>query len=143
MAPDDDFDDDEIEDDLDDDEAPETVVTVEVTGLSLFTHHGVSEEERKVGQRLVIDLRFDVGDVDATVTDRIEDTVDYGAVCETVSLIAQQRSYRTLERLCSAIADRLLADYDAESVWVKASKPEPPLPLPVDEVSVEIWRQAE
>jgi dihydroneopterin aldolase len=143
MAPDDDFDDDEMEDDLDDDEAPETVVTVEVTGLSLFTHHGVSEEERKVGQRLVIDLRFDVGDVDATVTDRIEDTVDYGAVCETVSLIAQQRSYRTLERLCSAIADRLLADYDAESVWVKASKPEPPLPLPVDEVSVEIWRQAE
>jgi dihydroneopterin aldolase len=143
MAPDDDFDDDEIEDDLDDDEAPETVVTVEVTGLSLFTHHGVSEEERKVGQRLVIDLRFDVGDVDATVTDRIEDTVDYAAVCETVSLIAQQRSYRTLERLCSAIADRLLADYDAESVWVKASKPEPPLPLPVDEVSVEIWRQAE
>jgi dihydroneopterin aldolase len=143
MAPDDDFDDDEIEDDLDDDEAPETVVTVEVTGLSLFTHHGVSEEERKVGQRLVIDLRFDVGDVDATVTDRIEDTVDYAAVCETVSLIAQQRSYRTLERLCSAIADRLLADYDAESVWVKAAKPEPPLPLPVDEVSVEIWRQAE
>ncbi|HEU0315679.1 MAG TPA: dihydroneopterin aldolase, partial [Solirubrobacteraceae bacterium] len=51
--------------------------------------------------------------------------------------------YRTLERLCAAIADRLLADYDAESVWVKASKPEPPLPLPVDEVSVEIWRQAE
>jgi 7,8-dihydroneopterin aldolase/epimerase/oxygenase len=142
MARDDDFDD-ELEDDLDDEEAPETVVTVEVTGLSLYTHHGVTEEERKVGQRLVIDLRFDVGDVDATVTDRIEDTVDYGAVCETVSLIAQQRSYRTLERLCAAIADRLLADYDAESVWVKASKPEPPLPLPVDEVSVEIWRQAE
>jgi 7,8-dihydroneopterin aldolase/epimerase/oxygenase len=142
MAPDDDFDD-ELEDDLDDEEAPETVVTVEVTGLSLYTHHGVTDEERKVGQRLVIDLRFDVGDVDATVTDRIEDTVDYGAVCETVSLIAQQRSYRTLERLCSAIADRLLADYDAESVWVKASKPEPPLPLPVEEVSVEIWRQAE
>jgi 7,8-dihydroneopterin aldolase/epimerase/oxygenase len=142
MAPGDDFDD-ELEDDLDDDEAPETVVTVEVTGLSLFTHHGVTEEERKVGQRLVIDLRFDVGDVDATVTDRIEDTVDYGAVCETVSLVAQQRSFRTLERLCAAIADRLLADYDAESVWVKASKPEPPLPLPVEEVSVEIWRQAE
>jgi dihydroneopterin aldolase len=143
MARDDDFDDGEIEDDLDDDEAPETVVTVEVTGLSLYTHHGVTEEERKVGQRLVLDLRFDVGDVDATVTDRIEDTVDYGAVCETVSLVAQQRSYRTLERLCSAIADRLLADYDAEAVWVKATKPEPPLPLFVEEVSVEIWRQAE
>jgi hypothetical protein len=28
-------------------------------------------------------------------------------------------------------------------VWVKASKPEPPLPLPVSEVSVEVWREAE
>ena len=28
------------------------------------------------------------------------------------------------------------------SVWVKASKPEPPIPLPVEEVSVEVWREA-
>ncbi|MEA2287846.1 MAG: 7,8-dihydroneopterin aldolase/epimerase/oxygenase, partial [Solirubrobacteraceae bacterium] len=53
-----------------------------------------------------------------------------------------QRSYKTLVRLCSAIADRLLADFDAEEVWVKATKPEPPIPLPVESVSVEIWRQA-
>jgi dihydroneopterin aldolase len=26
-------------------------------------------------------------------------------------------------------------------VTVKASKPEPPIPLPVDEVSVEVWRE--
>ena len=28
-------------------------------------------------------------------------------------------------------------------MWVKATKPEPPIPLPVDEVSVEVWREAE
>ena len=48
----------------------------------------------------------------------------------------------TLERLCSALADRLLDDFDAEEVWVKATKPEPPIPLPVEEVSVEVWRQS-
>ena len=139
MGPDaDDLDDDELDDD---DDGPETVVTIEVNGLSLHTHHGVTPEEQKVGQRLLIDLRFDVGEVDATVTDRLEDTVDYADVCQTVALVAQQRSYRTLERLCSAIADRLLADYSAESVWVKAAKPEPPLPGPVEDVSVEVWRE--
>jgi FolB domain-containing protein len=71
----------------------------------------------------------------------VEDTVDYGEVCNTVSLVAQQRSYKTLERLCSAVADRLLDEYSADEVWVKAAKPEPPIPLPVDEVSVEVWRQ--
>jgi 7,8-dihydroneopterin aldolase/epimerase/oxygenase len=116
-------------------------VAIEITGLSLYTHHGVSEAEREVGQRLVIDLRLDVGETDATATDRVEDTIDYAEVCQLVALIAQQRSHRTLERLCSAIADRLLSDYELEGVWVKASKPEPPIPLPVDEVSVEVWRE--
>jgi 7,8-dihydroneopterin aldolase/epimerase/oxygenase len=127
----------------DDGAAAETVVTVEVVGLSLYTHHGVSEAEREVGQRLVVDVRLDVGESDATVTDRVEDTVDYGDVCQTVALVAQQRAYRTLERLCAAIADRLLEDHGAESVWVKCAKPEPPLPLPVEEAAVDLWRERE
>ena len=126
----------------DEEGARHTEVTIEVSGLSLYTHHGVSAAEREVGQRLVLDIRLEVGECDATVTDMVEDTVDYGAVCNTVALVAQQRSYKTLERLCSAIADRLLDDYEAEEVWVKAAKPEPPIALSVGEVSVEVWRQA-
>jgi 7,8-dihydroneopterin aldolase/epimerase/oxygenase len=131
------------EDDLDDERETGESVTIEIAGLSLYTHHGVSEAEREVGQRLVLDLRLDLGETDATVTDAIEDTVDYGEVCQLVALVAQQRSHKTLERLCSTIADRLLGDYELEGVWVKATKPEPPIALPVDEVSVEVWREAE
>jgi dihydroneopterin aldolase len=140
----DDLDDDGDEDDsgLEEDRAGESV-TIEISGLSLYTHHGVSEAEREVGQRLVVDLRLDVGESAATVTDSIRDTVDYAEVCQLVALIAQQRSHKTLERLCSTIAERLLADYELEGVWVKAAKPEPPIALSVDEVSVEVWREAE
>jgi len=120
---------------------PEPEVTIEISGLSLYTHVGVSEAERELGQRLLLDLRIDVGDVDATVTDRIEDTVDYSLVCQTANLVAQQRTYKTLERLCAAIADRVMEDYDAHAVWIKAAKPEPPMALPVSEVSVEVWRE--
>jgi dihydroneopterin aldolase len=97
-------------------------VTVEITGLSLYTHHGVTEAEREVGQRLVLDLRLDLGETDATVTDSIEDTVDYAEVCQLVALIAQQRSHRTLERLCSTIADRLLASPSprSRSAWTRS-----------------------
>src|SRR5215471_12500202 len=119
---------DEHDDDLEDDsgydderEGRQTEVTIEVVGLSLYTHTGVTEAEREVGQRLVLDLRIEAGECDATVTDMIEDTVDYGEVCNVVALVAQQRSYRTLERLCAAVADRLLADFGAEEVWVKAA----------------------
>jgi dihydroneopterin aldolase len=140
----DELDDDEDGGDLDDErEGAAESVTVEISGLSLYTHHGLTEAEREVGQRLVLDLRLDIGETDATVTDSIEDTVDYAEVCQLVALIAQQRSHNTLERLCSTIADRLLADYELEGVWVKAAKPEPPIALSVDEVSVEVWREAE
>jgi dihydroneopterin aldolase len=139
----DDLEDEEGRGDAEEGEEGAESVTVEITGLSLYTNHGVTEAEREVGQRLVLDLRLDLGATDATVTDSIEDTVDYAEVCQLVALIAQQRSHKTLERLCSSIADRLLADYDLEGVWVKAAKPEPPIALAVDEVSVEVWREAE
>ena len=130
------------DEELDDDASGAPAVTIEISGLSLYTRHGVSDAEREIGQRLVFDISFELDDCDATVTDRIEDTVDYGDVCEQVALAAQERSYRTLERLCAAVADRLKERYGAESLRVKATKPEPPIALPVEEVSVEVWRES-
>ena len=113
-------------------------VDVEILGLSIYTHHGVTEAERETGQRLEIDISFDVPDCDAVVTDRLEDTVDYAEVCDIVALAATERSYKTLERLCNVIAERLLERFACESVRVRAAKPEPPLPLALDQVAVEV-----
>src|SRR4051794_40866746 len=118
----------------------DSFVTVEITGLSLFTHHGVTEAERDTGQRLLFDVSLDLDECDATVTDRLEDTIDYGAVCDTVALVATERSYRTLERLCTAVADALVERYRASGVVVRATKSEPPLPVAVEEISVEVSR---
>jgi dihydroneopterin aldolase len=137
-----DEDDDLDADDDDDDDGPsEPLVTIEIVGLSLYTHHGVEQAERTVGQRLVFDLSFDLSQCDATVTDRVEDTIDYAEVCQQVALAAQERSYATLERLCSAVADRMMDRYGADAVTVRATKPEPPIPLPVEEVTVEVWKE--
>src|SRR5438445_593386 len=46
---------DELEGEEDvDDAGMQTVVTIEISGLSLYTHVGVTEAEREVGQRLVV-----------------------------------------------------------------------------------------
>jgi 7,8-dihydroneopterin aldolase/epimerase/oxygenase len=121
-------------------EPGDSYVTVEITSLSVFTHHGATKAEQDAGQRLVFDISLDLEDCDATVTDRLEDTVDYGAVCDAVTYIATERSYRTLERLCTAVADMLVERFGATGVVVRATKPEPPLPVAVEEVSVEVSR---
>jgi dihydroneopterin aldolase len=120
------------------DNGPESTVEVELRGLSIYTHHGVTEAEREVGQRLEIDLSFDVPDCDAVLTDRVEDTIDYAAVADIVALAATERSYRTLERLAHVIGVRLMERYGCDTVRVRAAKPEPPLPLAVEEVAVEV-----
>src|SRR5262245_44460846 len=118
--------------------AARSSVEVEIRGLSIYTHHGVTDAEQEVGQRLEFDLTFDVPDCDAVLTDRVEDTVDYSEVCDIVALAATERSHRTLERLCQVVAERLIERFDCEDVRVRAAKPEPPLTYPVDEAAVEV-----
>ncbi len=56
----------------------------------------------------------------------------------TTLLAATERSYRTLERLAQVVGERLMERYGSESVRVRAAKPEPPLPLAIQEVAVEV-----
>ena len=116
----------------------ESAVTVEIRRLSVFTHHGTTEAERQIGQRLEFDVSFDVPDCDAVLTDRIDDTVDYGEVCDVVALAATDRDYNTLERLCRVVGERIIERFGCESVQVRAFKPEPPLPVTVRELAVEV-----
>ena len=64
---------------------PDSTVEVELRGLSIYTHHGVTDAEQEIGQRLEFDVSFDVPDCDAVLTDRIEDTIDYGGGLPTSS----------------------------------------------------------
>ena len=110
---------------------------IELRGLVVFGHHGYLEEERRLGQRFLVDLWVDVHG-DATESDRIEDTVDYSEVCDIVALAATEKSYRTLERLCQVVGERLMERFDCDSVQVRAAKPEPPVPYQVQEAGVEV-----
>lgn len=125
------------------DSGPGSSVEIELRGLSIYTHHGVSDAEQEVGQRLEFDVSFDVPDCDAVLTDRLEDTADYAEACDIVALAATERSYRTLERLGEVIAERLMERFGSDTVRVRAAKPEPPLPLALEEVAVEVVRERE
>ena len=94
-----------------------------------------------MGQRLVFDIAFELEECDATVTDRIEDTSTTPRCASRWRSARRSARTSTLERLCTAVADRLIDRFGAESVRVKATKPEPPIPLPVEEVSVEVWKE--
>jgi dihydroneopterin aldolase len=123
-----------------DDDQP--AVGIELRGLSLYTHHGVDDAEQCVGQRLLIDILLEPADCGALRSDRIEETIDYSAVAALVAATAGERSFRTLERLCTVIAERLLEQFGARRVRVRAAKPEPPIAHALDRVAIEVTRTA-
>lgn len=114
-------------------------VTVRLSGVSVHTNHGVAAAEREVGQRMVFDLELTLGSCRATESDELTGTVDYGAVTEELVGVARGRSYLTLERLVTVIGETMLERFAAvDRVTVRATKPEPPIPVVMDGASVEL-----
>jgi dihydroneopterin aldolase len=94
---------------------------IELRGLELFGHHGVTQEERERGQLFVYDVELEVGERGAN--DRIEDAVDYREVAAAVRAVAE-RPHALLEALAAEVADALVARFEPEHVTVRVRKPE-------------------
>jgi len=112
---------------------------IEIRGLEVFAHHGVHEHERRDGQPFLIDVRMAVA-ATAGASDRLEDAVDYGAVCARVVELAQGGPYNLIERLATVIADDLAAGFPVGWVEVKVHKPQAPVPHPFADISVTVRR---
>ena len=115
-------------------------VRVEVRGLEAFGPHGVTEAEREVGTRVVIDVAFTVPATAATADDELGGTVDYGAVAALAAGIARERGCRTLERLCALIADAIAERWQVTDLEIRIAKPDPPMELVVEDVAVTLRR---
>ena len=115
-------------------------MTIELSGLVVFGHHGYLEEERRLGQRFLVDLWVDVHD-DATDTDRIEDTVDYRRLASLVRDVFAGPERQLLEGLAGSIADGIVDGFPAvERARVRVRKPDVVLDPPVDHAAVVVER---
>jgi dihydroneopterin aldolase len=116
------------------------VTTIELSGLAVFGHHGFLEEERRLGQRFLVDLWADVPGA-ATDTDRIEDTVDYRRLADLVREVFSGRERLLLEGLAGAVADGIVERFPAvDRVRVRVRKPDVVLDPPADHAAVVVER---
>lgn len=116
-------------------------VTIRLEGVVAHTNHGVTDAEQEIGQRMIFDLEMEPVACQATTTDDVEDTVDYGEVTAWLVEAAMSTRFRTLERLATVLAEGLLATFPLRAVRVRATKPVPPVPVTMDGASVEVFRR--
>ena len=112
-----------------------------LNGANFFAHHGVSDEEQRLGGRYVVDVELHCDLVRSAAGDNLADTISYAEVYRTVREIVQGKSFRLIETLAETLAQTLLADYPAETVMVRVKKRPPPMDAIVDYAGVEITRQ--
>src|SRR5947207_13750764 len=82
---------------------------VSIVDLEVFYCVGVSDEEREKPQRLLLTIELSFDFSSASVSDRIEKTINYYTVATELLKFGENRSWRLLERLAGSIADMLLS----------------------------------
>jgi dihydroneopterin aldolase/2-amino-4-hydroxy-6-hydroxymethyldihydropteridine diphosphokinase len=111
-----------------------------ISGLRELGVHGVLPEEQTRPQPFEVDVELVVDLGAAGASDDLDDTVDYGAVCEAVSRVVSSERYHLLERLAARIAEVCAVDTRVQGVAVTVRKLHPPVRAMVDHVAVHIER---
>lgn len=115
-------------------------MTIELAGLVVFGRHGYLEEERRIGQRFLVDLWVEVRG-EAAATDQIEDTVDYRRLAGLVREVFAGPERMLLEALAGSIVEGILDRFPSvDRVRVRVRKPDVVLDPAVEYAAVVVER---
>lgn len=96
---------------------------IRINKLRQQVNIGITAEERKLPQRIDLDLEIHLKSKQAFISDDITDTVDYALVCEKIAKLVSDKEWNLLEKFVADIAAMLMSDFSAmSSVVVRADK---------------------
>jgi dihydroneopterin aldolase len=114
---------------------------IELRGLSVLALCGVLPEERERRQPFTIDVDVYVDLQAAGASDDLDDTINYGALCEDIEAVAIHEQFGLLERFAQRIVEVVLVDARIGAVTVSVHKMRPPVPQQLATSGVRIHRE--
>ncbi len=101
---------------------------IRISGIHGFGFHGVYPEERRVGQRFLVDLILYTNLSPAALSDDLADATDYSLVVPDVKQILEGDPVNLIETLADRVVTVIFARYPrVESAEVTIYKPEAPV----------------
>ena len=113
---------------------------IRIQGVEGKGFHGVLPEERKTGQQFIVDIELSVSLVAAGASDDLSDTVDYASVAQTALAVVEGEPLNLIETVAGRIATAVLELGDIDEVSVTVHKPNAPVGVPFNDVSVTVVR---
>ena len=114
--------------------------TILVHGLREDVLIGVLPEERTARQPIQVDLEIEADLSAASISDALQDTVNYGSVADEVRRIMRTSEDLLLERLAGRILDAVLGFAGVLAVSVTVTKLHPPISGDLDSTAVRMRR---
>ena len=113
---------------------------ITLSGLKVHGRHGVFAHERETGQDFIVDVELATSTAPAAATDELRDTVDYGALADTLAGIVGGEPCNLIETLAERLAAACLADERVARARVTVHKPHAPIGQQFSDVAVTIER---
>ena len=114
---------------------------IRIRGLRVFAHHGVFEEETRLGQMFVVNATLYTSTRQGGLADALEQTISYADVCVFLTEYLQRNTWKLLEAAVEHACRALLLRFPLiNEVELELEKPSAPIPLPFDSVSVRVRR---
>jgi dihydroneopterin aldolase len=99
-----------------------TMDTIFLTGLTAECIIGIWDWERKVKQKVVIDLEMSTDIRKAAASDHIDDTLDYKKVSKRLLQFVSESEFQLVETLIDRIAQIILTEFDVTAVRIRLNK---------------------
>ncbi len=112
---------------------------ITLKNCAFFAHHGVMEEETRLGQRFYVDAVLWVQASEPLSTDKIEATVHYGEVFTLIEEIVTGQTFQLIEALADTIAQQICRDFPlVRNAAITVRKPSAPIAGVLDYVEVTV-----
>jgi len=114
---------------------------IRIENLEVYAYHGVYEEENRMGQPFFINMVLYSSLREAGKTDALEKSTNYGEVCHFVNDWMKAHTVKLIETVAEELAKGILHKFPLiDSLDIEVRKPEAPVGLPFDCVSVKLHR---
>ena len=114
---------------------------IRIDNLEVYAYHGVFPEENEKGQTFYVNMVLYGDWRKAGLTDELTLSTHYGEVCHFVTRWMQEHTYKLIETVAEALAEEVLKAFPlVREIDVEIRKPQAPIGLPFESVSVKIHR---
>ena len=93
-----------------------------IHGLQCDCHVGVWEWEKKVTQKLMLDIDLATDITKAAASDELKDTLDYKKISDRVVEYAQANTFDLIESLVEGIAQTIMSEFSVPWLRIKLDK---------------------